>query len=89
MAETFDVTLARLRTRGADDASVEVKTSAEKLSGSVWESVSAFANTQGGTIVLGLTEATGSLPRSRVSTSKPSGTNSSKASATAGTLRED
>lgn len=54
--------LARLRAQGTDDGSVEVKTSAKALSADVWDSVSAFANTSGGTIVLGLSEKRGFTP---------------------------
>ncbi|WP_080792295.1 ATP-binding protein [Corynebacterium pacaense] len=58
--EEFTVHLTRLRRRGADDEHVEVK-SRSGLTGkadgkSLWDSVSAFANTKGGHIFLGLTE---------------------------------
>ncbi|MFC0672576.1 ATP-binding protein [Brachybacterium hainanense] len=60
--QTFEEMIARIRRQATDDARVEVKTCAKKLSSDVWESVSAFANTAGGTILLGLTEATGFAP---------------------------
>lgn len=59
MVVTFDETIARLRSQGTDDARVEVKTSAKKLSSDVWDSVSAFANTAGGLLILGLSEQDG------------------------------
>lgn len=49
----------RLRQQGTDDAYVEVKACASSLSSDVWESVSAFANTRGGTIIFGLDEKRG------------------------------
>ena len=54
--------LDRLRRQGADDGQVEVKAAGKGLPRSVWESVSAFANTDGGVILLGLDEANGFLP---------------------------
>lgn len=55
----LDSHLDRLRALGSDDALVEVKAWANKgESKSFWESVSAFANTNGGIIVLGLEEPT-------------------------------
>ncbi|WP_083451492.1 ATP-binding protein [Leucobacter celer] len=62
MSATFDETIARLRAQGTDDALVEVKSSEKKLSSDVWDSVSAFANTSGGLIVLGLSENDGFVP---------------------------
>lgn len=59
---SIQTTLERLRAQGTDDAHVEVKTSAKKLSSDVWDSVSAFANTSGGIIVLGLSEREGFVP---------------------------
>lgn len=55
-------TVEQLRNQRSDDGRVEVKASAQKLGSSVWESVSAFANTAGGTIILGLSEADGFTP---------------------------
>ncbi|ALJ18637.1 ATP-binding protein [Microbacterium sp. No. 7] len=55
-------TLARLRQQGTDDALVEVKASTRKLSADVWDSVSAFANSAGGRILLGLSEEDGFTP---------------------------
>ena len=52
----------RLREQGTDDGMVEVKACEHELGSSVWESVSAFANTAGGLIVLGLDERSGFLP---------------------------
>ncbi len=46
----------RLRAQGTDDEFVEVKASASELRGKIWLSVSAFANTNGGLIILGLDE---------------------------------
>ena len=54
--EGLDSIVARLRHQGRDDAQTEVKASATSLSRDVWDSVSAFANTLGGTIILGLDE---------------------------------
>lgn len=54
--------IARLRRQRSDDEYVEVKASGGGLGKSVWESVSAFANTSGGTIILGLDELTGFAP---------------------------
>lgn len=51
--------VARLRAQGSDDALVEVKSCATELGKSVWESVSAFANTSGGILFLGLDESRG------------------------------
>lgn len=58
--EGLDSIVNRLRHQGRDDAHTEVKASASSLSRDVWDSVSAFANTQGGTIILGLDEAASS-----------------------------
>lgn len=51
--------VARLRRQGTDDALVEAKKSAHELSSDVWETVSAFGNTHGGVILLGLSEPDG------------------------------
>lgn len=52
----------RLRIQGTDDGRVEAKSSVHDLPKSVWESVSAFANTNGGLIILGLSEENGFEP---------------------------
>lgn len=52
----------RLRIQGSDDGRVEVKAAASKLPQSIWETVSAFANTNGGLIILGLSEKDGFSP---------------------------
>lgn len=52
----------RLRRQGTDDGTVEVKACAHELGSSVWESISAFANTAGGILILGLDERAGFLP---------------------------
>ena len=55
LAEIVD----NLRALGSDVADVEVKRAAEALPRTVRETLSAFANTGGGTLILGLDEATG------------------------------
>lgn len=57
--EELTLVIERLRRQGTDDASVEVKSCAASLSSDVWESVSAFANTHGGVLILGLDEKAG------------------------------
>ena len=52
-------TIARLRNQQADDALCEAKECAHSLSKDIWESVSAFANTSGGIVILGLSESRG------------------------------
>ena len=52
----------RLRRQGCDDGQVEVKACKGALSKDVWESVSAFGNTRGGTLILGLEENEGFRP---------------------------
>lgn len=52
----------RLRKQGNDDAEVEAKRCADKLQKDVWESVSAFGNTHGGVLILGLDEEMGFRP---------------------------
>lgn len=52
----------RLCAQGTDDGEVEVKTCETRLSADIWESVSAFANTAGGIIILGLSEKDGFAP---------------------------
>ena len=54
--------ITRLRKQGTDDASVEVKECRSSLSKDIWETVSAFANTHGGLIILGLSERNGFTP---------------------------
>lgn len=55
-------TVERLRHQGTDDAEVEVKECSKELSRDIWETVSAFANTAGGYIILGLSESAGFSP---------------------------
>lgn len=54
--------VARLRRQRQDDAHVEVKSAAGGLPKDFWRSVSAFANTEGGLILLGLDESGGFRP---------------------------
>lgn len=51
--------IRKLRKQGRDDADYEVKKCEKDLSNDVWESVSAFANTDGGTLLLGIDEESG------------------------------
>ena len=60
--EEFSSAIERLRIQGSDDAQIEVKECRAALSTDVWESVSAFANTQGGYILLGVSERDGFKP---------------------------
>ena len=62
--------LESLRRMGSDDLNVEVKESATTLSRDVWETVSAFANTAGGIIVLGVSERAGFVPVESFETEK-------------------
>lgn len=62
--------LESLRRMGSDDLNVEVKESAMTLSRDVWETVSAFANTAGGIIVLGVSERAGFVPVANFETEK-------------------
>ena len=48
--------LEHLRVQGNDDARFEAKSCARTIGTSVWESVSAFANTKGGVLLLGISE---------------------------------
>lgn len=60
--DELQLVVQRLRKQGSDDSEVEVKECAAKLSGDIWETVSAFANTAGGLIILGLSEKQGFKP---------------------------
>ena len=53
--------LEHLRVQGNDDARFEAKSCARTIGTSVWESVSAFANTKGGVLLLGISEDGGFL----------------------------
>ena len=54
--------MARVRQRGGDAAPREAKECAHRLSQDVWETVTAFASTEGGTLILGLSESKGFSP---------------------------
>lgn len=60
--DTLTSIIDRLRKQGTDDANVEVKECQTSLSKDIWETVSAFANTHGGLIILGLSERNGFTP---------------------------
>lgn len=61
-AEETAVVIERLRRQKSDDGRIEAKACEGGLSKSVWETVSAFANTHGGTLMLGLSEEDGFIP---------------------------
>lgn len=54
--------VAQLRKLGRDTARVEVKSVSEKVGKSLWPTISAFSNTNGGLILLGLDEREGFAP---------------------------
>ena len=60
--ENIQEIICRLKKQGTDDAAVEVKECARKLSNDIWETISAFANTSGGFVLLGLSEKRGFAP---------------------------
>lgn len=60
----------RLQSIRSDDGSCEAKEFSSNLSADIWESVSTFANTEGGTIVLGLSERSGFTPVAGFSTDR-------------------
>lgn len=51
-----------MRTHHSDTNTIEVKSAARDIGQAVWETVSAFANTNGGTLILGLDEEAGFTP---------------------------
>jgi ATP-dependent DNA helicase RecG len=60
--EELSSIIERLQRQGSDDGLVETKACRKRLSHDVWETVSAFANTSGGTLILGIDEAAGFTP---------------------------
>ncbi len=58
-AEQLASAIYQMRADGTDNSKFEAKACGKKLSSDVWESVSAFANTNGGTLLLGLSEPEG------------------------------
>jgi ATP-dependent DNA helicase RecG len=61
-ADAFKRLVEQLRTQGSDDGRCEVKASGGGLGASVWDSISAFANTADGWVILGLDEDAGFAP---------------------------
>ena len=59
LQEPIQNAIARLRKQHNDDGDYEAKSCQRSLSKDVWESISAFANTHGGTLLLGLDEHNG------------------------------
>ena len=59
---TIAAVLERLRRQGNDDGDFEAKSCSQDIGNSVWETVSAFANTAGGTLLLGVSEKEGFIP---------------------------
>ena len=57
--EELTEVVERLRIQHNDDENIEAKKCETKLSNDVWESVSAFGNTSGGLILLGLDQENG------------------------------
>ena len=60
--EELQELIERMRHIGKDTALCEVKAASRKLPSSMSESISAFANTKGGIVILGLDESTGFKP---------------------------
>ncbi|WEV67515.1 putative DNA binding domain-containing protein [Bifidobacterium sp. ESL0769] len=60
--EPLQTMIDRLRRQHTDDGDIEAKACGHGLSASVWESVSAFANTAGGVLLLGVDEESGFKP---------------------------
>lgn len=54
--DELESVVVRLRKQGRDDAYYEAKSCTSGLSKDIWESVSAFGNTHGGTLLLGIDE---------------------------------
>ena len=61
-AEELDGIVRRLRSARTDSQDVEVKSSVGKLPATTTETLSAFSNGSGGTLVLGLSEGDGFAP---------------------------
>lgn len=53
--------LAELRTVGSDHSTIEAKKARNRLPSTTWETMSAFANTDGGIVLLGVDEGDGSF----------------------------
>ena len=85
--EALDIVsvIRRLRKEGTDDACYEAKSCDMRLSADVWESVSAFANTSGGILLLGLDERNRFSPSEHFDTAPSS---AGQFSANPGTARD-
>jgi len=59
--EQLDELLAELRAVGSDHGTVEAKKAQNRLPSTTWETMSAFANTDGGILLLGVDEGDGSF----------------------------